>query len=180
MPLLNSHKARAAKILKALQKLFPQAQCSLHYGNPWELTVAVILSAQCTDKQVNKITPALFTKYPTLQHYLQADQKEFEKDIHSCGFFRNKTKHILGAAHMVHEQFGGKMPSTMKGILKLPGVARKTANIVLGNVYGVVCGIAVDTHVGRLAQKLGLTSNANPDKIERDLMALIPQKTGLW
>ena len=172
---LTERKQCAVKILKALKKLFPHAQCSLQYRNPWELTVAVILSAQCTDRQVNKTTPGLFKKYPRLEDYLHADPKEFEQDIHSCGFFRNKTKHILASAKLVQEKFGGKVPHTMKDILQLPGVARKTANIVLGNAYGVIEGIAVDTHVGRLAKKLGLTVHDSPQKIEKDLMALIPR-----
>ncbi len=176
---LKERKQRVVKILKALKKLFPRAKCSLYYRNPWELTVAVILSAQCTDRQVNKITPALFNKYPTLEDYVNASPKEFEKDIHSCGFFRMKTKHILAAAKLIQKKFAGKVPGTMEELLELPGVARKTANIVLGNAHGVIEGIAVDTHVGRLARVLGLSAHTNPDKIEQDLMKLIPKKEWL-
>ncbi len=125
---------------------------------------------------MNEVTPKLFKKYRTLDDYITADVKEFERDVRSTGFFRNKTKNILAAARMIQEKFGGKIPRTMKDILTLPGVARKTANVVLGNAYGVVEGIAVDTHVKRLAKRIGLTNHENPDKIERDLMAVIPKK----
>lgn len=167
---------RVKIILKELQRLFPQAHIALHYSNNWELMVAVQLSAQCTDKRVNMVTPVLFKKYPRFDDYCAADPAEFEKDIHSTGFFRNKTKNILAAAKMVKEKFNGEIPRTMAEILTIPGVARKTANVVLGNAYGVVDGIAVDTHVMRLAQKLGLTQYKDPVRIERDLMALIPKK----
>ncbi len=173
---LADRKQRAAKIVAALKKLFPNAKCVLRYGNTWELLVAVELSAQCTDKKVNEITEKLFTKYRTLDDYVNADPRAFERDIYQTGFFRAKTKNILAAATMVEEKFGGKIPNTMEEILTLPGVARKTANVVLGNAYGIVEGIAVDTHVRRLSLKLGLTKNENTDKIEHDLMALLPQK----
>jgi endonuclease III len=167
---------RVRIILRELKKLFPKAEIALTYSNNWELMVAVQLSAQCTDKRVNIVTPVLFKKYPRLIDYCDADPAEFEKDIHSTGFFRNKTKNILAAAKMVKEKFGGEIPRTMEEILTIPGVARKTANVVLGNAYGVVDGIAVDTHVMRLAQKLGLTKHTDPVRIERDLMAAIPKK----
>jgi endonuclease-3 len=167
---------RVKIILKELKKLFPEAHIALNYSSNWELLVAVQLSAQCTDKRVNMVTPALFKKYPTLEDYCAADPVEFEKDIHSTGFFRNKTKNILAAAKMIKEKYKGEIPCTMKEILIIPGVARKTANVVLGNAYGVVDGIAVDTHVMRLAQKLGLSKHTDPVKIERDLMAAIPKK----
>ena len=138
--------------------------------------VAVQLSAQCTDAMVNRVTPALFKKYRTLKDYVKADSREFEKDIFQTGFYRNKTKNILAASKMVKEKFGGKIPMTMSQILTIPGVARKTANVVLGNVHGVVEGIAVDTHVIRLSRVLGLSDETNPNKIERDLMQIIPQK----
>lgn len=178
---LKTRKRRAAKILRALKKLFPHAGMILKYGNNWELVVAVQLSAQCTDKQVNKVTPALFKKYRTLDDYVRAGKtkqgiRQFEQDIYATGFYRNKTKNILAAAKMVKEKFGGKVPRTMKELLILPGVARKTANIVLGNAYGIVEGIAVDTHVSRLARKLGLSNHEDTDKIERDLMALFPRR----
>lgn len=167
---------RVTIILKELKRLFPKAHIALNYSNNWELMVAVQLSAQCTDKRVNIVTPVLFKKYPRLEDYCAADPVEFEKDIHSTGFFRNKTKNILAAAKMVKEKFNGEIPRTMEEILKIPGVARKTANVVLGNAYGIVDGIAVDTHVMRLAQKLGLTKHKDPVRIERDLMGVIPKK----
>lgn len=169
-------KKKAAKIVAELKKLFPEAKIALTYSNNIELLVAVILSAQCTDKKVNEVTPTLFKKYKKLDDYIKADPREFEQAIHACGFYRSKTKNILGALKMIKEQFGGKVPNTMKEILTLPGVARKTANVVLGNAYDVVEGIAVDTHVKRLSKKLGLTNETDPVKIERDLMAIIPQK----
>ncbi len=167
---------RARKLIAALKKLFPKADMVLDYKNPWECLVAVMLSAQCTDKRVNMVTERLFKKYRTLEDYLRADPKEFEKDIYSTGFYKNKTKNILAAAKIVKEKFGGKVPKTMEEVLLIPGVARKTANVVLGNVYGVVEGIAVDTHVRRFALKFGLTSHRDPKKIEKDLMEIIPKQ----
>lgn len=167
---------RVKTILRELKRLFPKAEIALTYSNNWELLVAVQLSAQCTDKRVNIVTPVLFKKYPRLEDYCAADPAEFEKDIHSTGFFRNKTKNILAAAKMIKGEFGGAVPRTMREILTIPGVARKTANVVLGTAYGVVDGIAVDTHVIRLAQKLGLSKYKDPVRIERDLMAAIPKK----
>lgn len=167
---------RVKIILKELKRLFPKAEIALDYGNNWELMVAVQLSAQCTDKKVNQVTPALFAKYRTLDDYADADQAEFEKDIHPTGFFREKAKRIIAAAQMVRSDFEGEIPRTMEDMLKLPGVARKTANVVLGNAYGVVDGIAVDTHVIRLSNVLGFTKHKDPVKIERDLMAIIPKK----
>ncbi len=167
---------RVKVILRELKRLFPRAHIALNYSNNWELMVAVQLSAQCTDKRVNIVTPVLFKKYPRLEDYCAADPTEFEKDIHSTGFFRNKTKNILAAAKIIQEKFGGEVPRTMEEILTISGVARKTANVVLGNAYGVVDGIAVDTHVMRLAQKLGLTKHKDPVRIERDLMMVIPKK----
>lgn len=169
-------KKRALRIAQELKKRFPHAKISLRYSSPWELLVAVQLSTQCTDKKVNEVTGRLFKKYRSLGDYIAASPKEFEKDIHSCGFFRNKTKNILAASRMIKEKFGGKVPSTMTELLEIPGVARKTANVVLGNAYGIVEGIAVDTHVMRLSQKLGLTNHADPVKIEQDLMRMLPQK----
>jgi endonuclease-3 len=167
---------KAMAILGELKGLFPDAKMSLRYGNNWELLVAVELSAQCTDKKVNEITPALFAKYPTLADYTKVRPSEFEKDIFQSGFYRNKTKNILGAAKMISEKFGGEVPRTMEEMLTIPGVARKTANVVLGNAYGVVEGIAVDTHVKRLARLWGLTDEENPEKIEKDLMKLLPKE----
>jgi endonuclease-3 len=167
---------RAAVVLKVLKKLVPHAKIALNYSNNWELLVAVILSAQCTDKKVNEVTAKLFKKYPTLDDYVRANPRDFEEDIKSTGFYRSKAKNILETAKIIKEKFGGKVPKTMEEMLTLPGVARKTANVVLGNAYGVVEGIAVDTHVHRLAKKLGLTKYDDPAKIEKDLMSLYPRK----
>lgn len=147
----------------------------LRSTTPWELLVATILSAQSTDKGVNKVTERLFKKYRTVRDYAEADPAKFEQDIHATGFFRNKTKSVLGAARMVLDEFGGEVPRTMEELTRLPGVARKTANIVLSNAFGVIEGIAVDTHVFRLAHRLGWSGEKNPDKVERDLMELIDQ-----
>lgn len=173
---LRERKARGKKIIAVLRKLFPKAKIALVYRNNWELLVAVILSAQCTDKKVNEVTGKLFKKYRKLDDYVNAIPAEFERDIKSTGFYRAKTKNILAAAKIVKGRFHGKIPRTMKEILTIPGVARKTANVVLGNAYGIVEGIAVDTHVRRLAMKLGLTDHDDPVKIERDLMEIFPQE----
>lgn len=148
----------------------------LKHSNHWELLVAVELSAQCTDKKVNEVTTKLFRKYKTLDEYVEASPRQFELDIFQTGFYRNKTKNILAAAKMVKERFEGKIPMTMKEILELPGVARKTANVVLGNAHGVVEGIAVDTHVKRMANVWGLSKHHDPVKVEQDLMKIIPRK----
>lgn len=175
---MAQNKAQAAEIIKRLEKEYPQARIALTHSNPLELLVSVILSAQSTDVGVNKVTPALFKKYPTLADYANADPLEFEKDIHSTGFFRNKTRNILATVVIIKEKFNGEVPRTMEELITLPGVARKTANIVLYNAYGVIAGIAVDTHVGRLSRRLGLSANKDPQKIEKDLMAQIP--TDKW
>ncbi len=167
---------RAVEIQGILKKLFPDAGIMLRFRTPWECMVAVQLSAQCTDKKVNEITPRLFKKYPKLADYIHADSKEFERDIFQSGFYRNKTKNILAAARMIQEKWGGKLPHTMAEMLTIPGVARKTANVVLGSVYGVVEGIAVDTHVFRLARQWGLSEGKNPVQVERDLMKIFPEK----
>ena len=169
-------KQRARKILAALKKLFPRARIVLTYKDPWELLVAVVLSTQCTDKKVNEVTEKLFKKYRRLADYARARTKEFEHDIRPTGFYRAKTKNILAAAKVVKEKFKGRIPRTMDEILTIPGVGRKSANVILGNAYGVVEGIAVDTHVRRLSRQLGLTHHTDPEKIERDLMQLIPKK----
>jgi len=174
--ILKERKARALKVIRVLKRLFPRAKIALNYGNSWELLVAVELSAQCTDKKVNEVTAELFKKYRTLNDYLKADRREFEKDIKPTGFYRAKAKNILAAAKVIKEKFNGKVPQTMREMLQIPGVARKTANVVLGNAYGVVEGIAVDTHVRRLSQKLGLTDENDPRKIEADLMGLLPKR----
>src|SRR3989339_732995 len=165
---------RTAEIIKRLKKLYPGAKIALNFGSPLEILVATILSAQCTDKQVNKVTQVLFKKYKTVRDYAKADIKKFELDIKSTGFYRNKAKNIIESAKMIIGKFDSKVPKTMEELTTLPGVARKTANIVLGNAYGIVVGIAVDTHVRRLSQRLGFTKNDEPIKIEQDLMALVP------
>lgn len=168
--------AHAREVVRRLVRHYGTPAVALHYSTPWELLVAVILSAQCTDARVNLVTASLFRKYRSLDDYAQAEQSVLEQDIHSTGFFRNKAKNIIAAARLIRGRFNGKIPDTMEEILEIPGVARKTANIVLGNVYGVVEGIAVDTHVIRIAQRLGLSSHTDPVKIEQDLMALLPRK----
>ncbi len=166
---------RAIEIIKRLRAVYPNAKIALKFSNNWELLVATELSAQCTDKKVNEVTGTLFNKYRTVADYAHAGVAEFEQDIRPTGFFRNKTKNIIGAAQMVLTEFDGQVPRTMTEILRLPGVARKTANIVLGNAYGVVDGIAVDTHVLRLSRRLGLSDGKTPEMVERDLMALWPK-----
>jgi len=169
-------KTKVLKIIQLLEKEHPDAKIALHYSNPLELLIATILSAQCTDERVNIVTQKLFKKYRTAKDYANADLKELEQDIRSTGFFRNKARNIKKCCQMLTEKFDSQIPKTMEEILELPGVARKTANIVLSNAYGVVEGIAVDTHVRRLTQRLGLTENDNPDKIEEDLMQIVPKK----
>ena len=173
---LQDLKSRVKKITLVLKKLFPNARMVLRYSNNWELLVSVILSAQCTDKMVNKVTEKLFKKYKTLDDYVRVSKKEFERDVHSTGFYHNKAKHILASAKIIKEKYNGKVPNAMEELRTLPGVARKTANVVLGNAFGIVEGIAVDTHVARLSQRLGLTREKNPEKIEKDLMAILPKK----
>src|SRR3990167_3917883 len=164
---------RAQNILRALDKTYPNAKIALNYGNNFQLLVAVILSAQCTDKKVNEVTKLIFRKYKTAEDFAALPLKKFEKMIRSTGFYRAKAKNILETAKIIRDKFGGKLPRTMPEMLTLKGVARKTANVVLGNAYGVVGGIAVDTHVRRLSQRLGLTFNTDPDKIEQDLMQIL-------
>ncbi len=160
-------------IWRRLNKEFPDAKCALNFSNPHEMLFATILSAQCTDVMVNKVTAKLFVKYPTLQDYVAADPLELQQDIKPTGFFRQKAKNLQATARKIIEDFDGQVPSTMKELTTLPGAARKTANIVLGNSFGKVEGIAVDTHVRRVSQRLGLTTNEDPVKIEQDLMALM-------
>lgn len=162
-------------ILPLLHKLYKNAKIVLNYSNNFELLVAVILSSQCTDKMVNKITNKLFKKYKTLNDYCVVNQNEFEQDIKSAGFYRNKSKNIIETANIIHTKFNGKVPDTMRDLIKLPGIARKSANVILGNAYNRVEGIAVDTHVKRLSYKFCLTTYTNPDKIEKDLMGIIPE-----
>ncbi len=175
---LASLPQRIGKILSALERAYPDASCSLNFKNPLELLVATILSAQCTDVLVNKVTEALLKKYKTAKDYATADLAALERDISRVNFYRNKAKSIKGACQILIERLGGRVPNRMEDLLQLPGVARKTANVVLGNAFGLQAGIVVDTHVMRLSQRLGLTSQDDRDKIEQDLMALVPQK--LW
>jgi endonuclease-3 len=169
------NRRRVLRIIDALEKEFPSAKIALNYTNPLELLVATILSAQCTDERVNIVTRSLFKKYRKAEDYANADLAELEGEIKSTGFFRNKARNIKNAGEMLVQRFDSQVPRTMEEILELPGVARKTANIVLQNAYGVVDGIAVDTHVRRVAARLGLTANEDPDKIEQDLMAIVPR-----
>ncbi|MFX1486238.1 MAG: endonuclease III [Promethearchaeota archaeon] len=168
-------KTRVLRILELLEKEYPDAKTALHYSNSLELLIATILSAQCTDRRVNLVTKKLFKKYRRAKDYAQADLKELEEDVRPTGFYRNKAKNIKMCCQLLVEKFNSKVPKTMKEILELPGVARKTANIVLSNAYGVIEGIAVDTHVRRLAKRLGLTKHGEPNKIERDLMEAVPR-----
>jgi endonuclease III len=169
-------KARVAKILEALDEMYPAATCALHHANPWQLLVATILSAQCTDKRVNEVTPGLFAKYPTPQDFAAVRPEVLANDIRSTGFFNNKAKSIVGAAQRVMSQFAGEVPKTMEEMLTIPGAARKTANVVLGTAYGIASGVVVDTHVQRIAQRLDLTKNTDPVKIEDDLKKTIPRE----
>lgn len=175
---VKERRARIRKLNRALKNLFPRAGIELTFTTPFELLVAVQLSAQCTDKRVNKITERLFKKYTTLNAYVRAKPHTFEQDIHSCGFYRMKTKNILASAKIVKKRFGGKVPKTMEEILTLPGVARKTATAVLKEAYGITAGITVDTHVMRFCARYRLSDYKDPVKIERDLMVLLPQ--GEW
>ncbi len=168
-------KARALKVIELLEREHSDAKIALHYTNPLELLVATVLSAQCTDERINMVTKALFKKYTKAEDYANADLKELEQDIKSTGFYRNKAKNIKKTSQVLVEKYHSKVPKTMEELLELPGVARKTANIVLTNAFGVVEGVAVDTHVRRLAQRLGLSGNDDPDKIEKDLMRLVPK-----
>ena len=167
---------RMAKIFDALDQLFPQAQCALRHDNPFQLLVATILSAQCTDERVNKVTPGLFAKYPTPQDFAALRPEVLESDIRSTGFFRNKAKSLVGSAKKIVEDFDGTVPQTMGDLLSLPGVARKTANVVLGTAYGIPSGVVVDTHVFRIAHRLKLSSANTPEKVEQDLMRIVPQE----
>ncbi len=173
---LAERKVRLLKLDRALKKLFPKAQIELNYGNPLELLIAVQLSAQSTDKQVNKITEKLFKKYRTLDDYVAADPREFEQDIFASGFYRAKTKNILRAVKMTQQEYGGVVPNTIVELLRLPGVARKTATVVLKEAYGIVAGITVDTHVIRFVQRYNLSDFKDAVRIEKDLMRLVPKK----
>ncbi|MDZ7637725.1 MAG: endonuclease III [Bryobacterales bacterium] len=167
---------RLDQILRILAELHPQPECALLHRNPWELLVATILSAQCTDERVNMVTPKLFEKYPTVKALAAANLEDVAAIIRSTGFFNNKAKNIVGAAQRILEDFDGEVPRTMEELLSVPGAARKTANVVLGSGYGIATGVVVDTHVQRIARRLALTKQTDPVKIERDLMAAIPQE----
>ena len=170
---------RAKKMNAVLNTLYPEATIALNFSNPWELLVAVQLSAQCTDERVNQVTAKLFKKYPTLADYVHAKQSVFERDIFSCGFYRNKTRNILAAAKIIQEKHSGIIPNTLADLILIPGVARKTANVVLSNLYEKAEGIAVDTHVRRFAIRFDLSDFRDPIRIERDLMEIMP-KTEWW
>jgi endonuclease-3 len=167
---------RVQKILAGLDQMYPDAACALHHSNPWELLVATILSAQSTDKRVNMVTPDLFRKYPTIADFANVSQAELAQDIRSTGFFNNKSKSVIGAAQKILSDFGGEVPREMEDLLTLPGVARKTANVVRGTAFGLASGVVVDTHVQRISHRLDLTKETDPVKIEKDLMKVIPKE----
>jgi endonuclease-3 len=173
--LTGTHPYRIRLLLEKLDEVYPGAECALLHKNPFQLLIATILSAQCTDERVNMVTPGLFEKYPDPAAFAVANPAEIEREIRSTGFFRNKTKSIIGASKKIVEEFGGKVPKTMEELLTLPGVARKTANVVLGSAFGIASGVVVDTHVHRLSRRLDLTKQDDPKKIEQDLMAAIPE-----
>ena len=168
--------ARLRQILGILDELYPNVTCALRHSNAWELLVATILSAQCTDERVNKVTPGLFAKYPTIQDFAAVRPEVLAVDIHSTGFFNNKAKSIVGAAQTILRDFGGEIPRDLESLLTVPGAARKTANVVLGTGFGIASGVVVDTHVGRIALRLDLTREEHPVKVERDLIAALPRE----
>ncbi len=170
MPAAADVRRRAARLARRLAQAYPDARCSLDFQNPLELLVATILSAQCTDVRVNQVTKSLFAKYPTAGHYARASLAELERDIQSTGFFHNKAKNIQNCCRVLLEKHDGRVPDDMEKLVELPGVGRKTANVVLGTAFGVAVGVVVDTHVARLSRRLGLSAEKNPEKIEKDLM----------
>jgi endonuclease-3 len=174
--MVPDRKKQAAEVIRRLKKEYPDAHCALDHTTPFELLIATILSAQCTDARVNIVTADLFRKYRGPADYLKVPQAELERDIHSTGFFRNKAKNIQAACRRILEEYGGKVPQTMEDLLTLGGVARKTANVVMGNAFGIASGVVVDTHVSRLSQRLGLTQNTTPEKIEADLSGVVPER----
>jgi endonuclease III len=169
-------KQRVRHILDGLDKLYPDVTCALNHRSPWELLVATILSAQCTDKRVNEVTPALFKKYPTIKDFANVSQEELANDIRSTGFFNNKAKSVIGAAKKILSDFKGEVPRNIDDLLTVPGAARKTSNVVLGTAFGIPSGVVVDTHVHRVSRRLDLTKQNEPVKIEQDLMKIIPQE----
>ncbi len=175
-PAKGAKPERVRAILGKLDEAYPAATCELHHNNPFQLLISTILSAQCTDERVNQVTATLFPKYPTPEAFAYANPRELEKEIRPTGFFRNKTKSVIGASKRIVEAFGGKVPQTMEELLTLPGVARKTANVVLGTAFGIASGVVVDTHVQRLSGRLDLTREEDPKKIEQDLMQVIPRE----
>jgi endonuclease-3 len=170
-----ARKERLDRILAELNKLYPDATCALHHKNAWQLLVATILSAQCTDERVNKVTPGLFKKYPTVAAMAAASQDELAQDIRSTGFFNNKARSLIGAARKLIELYKGEVPRSLEELLQVPGAARKTSNVVLGTAFGIASGIVVDTHVQRITHRLDLTKNEDPVKIEQDLIKILPQ-----
>jgi endonuclease III len=177
--MMDSAALRIKPVIRLLRKHYPRARTALEFGNPLEILIATILAAQCTDERVNKITPGLFQKYPTAGAFAGADRAELEQEIRSAGFFRNKAKAIIGSARRIVDEYGGTVPDSMNALVTLPGVARKTANIVLSAGYGKAEGIAVDTHAGRLSRRLGLSRHEDPVKVERDLLARVPREDWL-
>jgi endonuclease-3 len=171
-----TRQARAQALTEAFRRVYPDAHCELDFADPLQLLVATVLSAQCTDKRVNLVTPELFRRYPAAADYAQASQEELEEAIRSTGFFSNKAKALRGLAAAIVERHGGEVPASMEALTALPGVGRKTANVVLGNAFGLNEGIVVDTHVSRLSQRLGLTDESTPEKIETDLLKLVPRE----
>jgi endonuclease III len=167
---------RTAEIIRILDQTYPNVTCALHHRNAWELLVATILSAQCTDVRVNMVTPGLFEKYPTIQDFAAARQEVLANDIRSTGFFNNKAKSVIGAAKKILKDFNGEIPQTLEELITVPGAARKTANVVLGAAYDIASGVVVDTHVQRVSRRLDLTKNEDPVKIEQDLMKILPKE----
>lgn len=174
--MVSDKKQQTAEIIKRLKKMYPDAHCALNHSNAFELLVATILSAQCTDDRVNIVTATLFRKYRSPQDFVEVELEELTQDIKSINFFNNKAKNIQAMAAKIIENFGGEVPQTMDALLTLNGVARKTANVVLGNAYGIASGVVVDTHISRLSQRLGITEETTPEKIEKDLAELVPKK----
>ncbi len=175
-PAKKNTRERTAEIIRILDATYPNVECALHHSNAWELLVATILSAQCTDVRVNMVTPGLFKKYPTIQDFAAARQEVLANDIRSTGFFNNKAKSVIGAAKRILNEFGGEVPKTLEELITVPGAARKTANVVLGTAFGISSGVVVDTHVQRISNRLALTKNSDPVKIEQDLMKIIPRE----
>lgn len=169
-------RARASRIVRTLRRLYPNAECALNHGNPLELMIATILSAQCTDERVNLVTSALFRKYRSAEDFVGVPVEELEQDISSINFFRNKAKSIQGACRKIIDQYAGRVPESLEALIELPGVGRKTANVILGTAFGIPSGIVVDTHVSRLSQRLGLTTKKTPETIESDLIGIIPRR----